>query len=144
MTQWQFTLAIALASAATGFLGSLTGLGGGFIVVPLLTLGFGVDLRYAIGASLVCIIATSTGAAARYVREGFSNIRIGMFLEVATSLGAVIGAWIAPALPSRVIGGFFGFVLLYAAWQTARSKRDAAFVSASDGLAARLKMDGSF
>ena len=105
MNHWELTLGIALASAATGFLGSLTGLGGGFIVVPVLTLGFGVDLRYAIGASLICIIATSTGAAARYVRDGFSNIRIGMFLEVATTTGALLGAWLAPAIPAAGIGG---------------------------------------
>jgi uncharacterized membrane protein YfcA len=144
MTTWAFTFAIALAGAAVGFLGSLTGLGGGFIVVPLLTLGFGVELRYAIGASLICIIATSTGAAARYVREGYSNIRIGMFLEVATSLGAVVGAWIAPLLPSKAIGGLFGVVLLYAAWQTARSTHDSACVGSSDALATRLGMQGSF
>src|SRR5215475_9041548 len=137
MTQWQFTLAIALAGAITGFLGSLTGLGGGFIVVPLLTLGFGVNLRYAIGASLICIIATSTGAAARYVREGFSNIRIGMFLEVAASLGAVAGAGIAPFLSSKAIGGLFGVVLLYAAWQTARCTHDSLYTGECDGLAAR-------
>lgn len=79
MNVLEFTIIIAACSLAAGFVGSLTGLGGGVIVVPLLTLGFGVDIRYAIGASLVSVIATSSGAAAAYVREGFSNIRIGMF-----------------------------------------------------------------
>jgi uncharacterized membrane protein YfcA len=76
-----------LGSSLAGFLGSLTGLGGGIVIVPLLTLVFGVDIRYAIGASLVSVIATSSGAAAAYVREGYSNIRIGMFLEIARDRG---------------------------------------------------------
>src|SRR5213595_2565203 len=78
-----------------GFLGALTGLGGGVILVPLLVLAFGVDLRYAVGASLISVIATSSGAAAAYVKEGYSNIRIGMFLEIATTLGALTGAFVA-------------------------------------------------
>ncbi len=90
----EFTALVGLGSLAAGFLGSLTGLGGGVVVVPLLTLVFGVDLRYAIGASLVSVIATSSGAAAAYVREGYSNIRVGMFLEIATTLGALAGAFL--------------------------------------------------
>ncbi|HTA87629.1 MAG TPA: TSUP family transporter, partial [Silvibacterium sp.] len=88
MTILTFTLAIFGTSILAGLLGALTGLGGGVVVVPVLALLFHVDLRYAIGASLVSVIATSSGAAASYVREGFSNIRIGMFLEIATTLGA--------------------------------------------------------
>src|SRR5207245_10936781 len=87
-----FTLLVWLVSLGAGFLGSLTGLGGGVVLVPLLTLVFKVDIRYAIGASLVSVIATSSGAAAAYVKEGFSNIRIGMFLEIATTGGALLGA----------------------------------------------------
>ena len=83
----EFTAVIALGSSLAGFLGSLTGLGGGIVIVPLLTLVFGVDIRYAIGASLVSVIATSSGAAAASVREGYSNIRIGMFLEIARDRG---------------------------------------------------------
>jgi uncharacterized protein len=145
MTTWEFTAAVAVAGAATGFIGSLTGLGGGFIVVPVLTLGFGVDLRHAIGASLICIIATSTGAAARYVRDGFSNIRIGMFLEVATTIGAVLGAWFAPLLPAAAINGLFGLVLLYAAWQALKQNRDDAAPSTSaDRIAQALHLDGAY
>src|SRR5262245_40939893 len=118
MTTIQLTAAIAAGSVLTGLLGALTGLGGGFIVVPVLTMAFGIDLRYAVGASLVCVIATSTGSAARYVREGFANIRIGMFLEVATSAGAVLGALAAPRVPAAWIGGLFGLLLLHAAWLT--------------------------
>ena len=84
-------------------LGSLTGLGGGVVLVPLLTIFFKVDLRYAIGASLVSVIATSSGAAAAYVKEGFSNIRIGMFLEIATTLGALLGAFLTAKVPTSAI-----------------------------------------
>jgi len=90
-----FTVLIWLGSIIAGFLGSLTGLGGGIVIIPLLTLVFGVDIRYAIGASLVSVIATSSGAAAAYVKEGFSNMRIGMFLEIATTIGALVGgSWL--------------------------------------------------
>jgi uncharacterized membrane protein YfcA len=82
-------------SLLAGFLGALTGLGGGVVIVPVLALFFKMDIRYAIGASLVSVIATSSGAAVAYVREGLSNIRIGMFLEVATTLGACYGAYLA-------------------------------------------------
>src|ERR1044071_5445091 len=86
---------MAVGSFAAGLLGALTGLGGGIVVVPMLTLLFHVDLRYAIGASLVSVIATSSGAAAAYVREGFTNIRVGILLEVATTTGALTGAALA-------------------------------------------------
>jgi uncharacterized protein len=144
MNTWQFTAGVAAASAATGFLGSLTGLGGGFIVVPLLTLGFGVDMRYAVGASLICIIATSTGAAARYVRQGFSNIRIGMFLELATTTGAVLGAWLAPSVPAAAIGGLFGALLLYAAWLTVRRAQERTPPGEPDRVAKYLGMEGTY
>ena len=76
---------VGAGASLAGFLGSLTGLGGGVVIVPLLTLVFGVDIRYAIGAALISVIATSCGAAAAYVREGYSNIRVEMlFLEIAT------------------------------------------------------------
>src|SRR5204863_5110634 len=85
MTILTFTALVSIGAVLAGLLGSLTGLGGGVVLVPLLTLLFKVDIRYAVGASLVSVIATSSGAAAAYVKEGFSNIRIGMFLEIAPS-----------------------------------------------------------
>src|SRR5215472_3072217 len=107
VTVLEFTLLVALVSAAAGFLGSLTGLGGGVVITPALTLLFGVDLRYAIGASLVSVIATSSGAASAYVREGFSNIRIGMFLEIATTLGALAGAFLATRIGTSALAVIF-------------------------------------
>src|SRR6516165_7329412 len=108
----EFTLLVLLGGFAAGFLGALTGLGGGVVIVPLLTLCFGIDIRYAIGASLVSVIATSSGAAAAYLKEGFSNMRIGMFLEIATTLGALVGAHLAGRISAEVIGIIFGMVLL--------------------------------
>jgi len=109
-----------------GFLGALTGLGGGVVIVPLLTLVFGVDIRYAIGASLVSVIATSCGAAAAYVKEGFSNIRLGMFLEMATTFGAVFGAALAARISTHSIAVIFGFVLVYSAFLSTRHRASAA------------------
>lgn len=144
MNALQLTAVIAFGSVLTGLLGALTGLGGGFIVVPVLTLVFGVDIRYAVGASLICVIATSSGSAARYVREGYSNIRIGMFLEVATSTGALLGAVIAPRVPASWIGAIFGLVLLQAAWLTIRRRSEALPAAAADPVSAYLEMDGSY
>ena len=110
------TMLVFAGSAVAGLLGALTGLGGGVVLVPLLTLGFHVDIRYAIGASLISVIATSSGSAAAYVREGYSNVRIGMFLEVATTLGALLGAFLAAKIPTRGLAVIFGAVLIYSAW----------------------------
>src|SRR6201993_3525400 len=115
-----FTAIIGLCSLGAGFLGALTGLGGGVVIVPLLALGLGVDIRYAIGASLVSVIATSSGAAAAYVKEGFSNIRIGMFLEMATTFGALVGAFLAVRVPTQAIAIIFGVVLLISAFLSGR------------------------
>jgi uncharacterized protein len=138
-----FTLLIAGGSFLAGLLGALTGLGGGVIVVPLLTLLFGVDIRYAIGASLVSVIATSSGAAAAYLREGYSNIRVGMFLEIATTLGAVGGAFLATRIPTKAIAIIFGLVLLYSAWTAIAKPPDV--TSQQTGRFARLlRLDGHY
>ena len=88
MNVLDFTLVVFAGSLFAGFLGSLTGLGGGVVIVPLLTVALGVDVHYAIGASLVSVIATSSGAAAAYLKEGFTNMRVGIFLEVGDHLGS--------------------------------------------------------
>jgi len=139
-----FTLLIWLGSILAGWLGALTGLGGGVVIVPLLVLVFGVDIRYAIGASLVSVIATSSGAAAAYVREGYSNIRIGMFLEIATTFGAMVGAFFAMRVATGAIGVVFGVVLLYSAFLSSRPRRDGPGGDRPDALAARLRMDSSY
>jgi uncharacterized membrane protein YfcA len=144
MDNFEFTAIVATFSILAGLLGALTGLGGGVIVVPLLTLGFGVDLRYAIGSALVSVIATSSGAAIAYVREGYSNIRVGMFLEVATTFGAVTGALIAANAPTRVIAIIFGIVMLISTYLSNRPHLTKAVNLPIDPLATRLKLDGSY
>ncbi|HEY1264058.1 MAG TPA: sulfite exporter TauE/SafE family protein [Terriglobales bacterium] len=140
----EFSALVGAGSLIAGFLGALTGLGGGVVLVPLLTIFFHVDIRYAIGASLVSVIATSSGAAAAYVKEGFSNIRIGMFLEIATTLGALLGAFLALKTPTAAIAIVFGVVLLYSAYLSARNQPVVPEDSQPDPLATRLGMNGSY
>jgi len=144
ITVLDFTLLVALGSFLAGLLGSLTGLGGGVVIVPLLTLLFHVDIRYAIGASLVSVIATSSGAAAAYLKEGYSNMRVGMFLEVATSIGALCGAFLATRIPTAVIAVIFGIVLIYSAWTTIKPDTDVSPNEPRDRLATFLKFDGAY
>jgi uncharacterized membrane protein YfcA len=139
-----FTFLIGIASALAGFLGSLTGLGGGVVVVPLLTLVFGVDIRYAIGASLVSVIATSSGAASAYVRDGFTNIRVGMFLEIATTLGAILGAYLIIYLSPSLIAVIFACVLVYSAYSSFREPEPASADDPPDEMALQLGMDGAY
>jgi uncharacterized membrane protein YfcA len=138
-----FSLLLSLGAFTAGLLGALTGLGGGVVIVPLLTLGFGIDFRYAVGASLVSVIATSSGAAAAYVREGFTNIRVGIFLEVATTIGALIGAYLAGLISPSILAIVFGLVLIYSAW-TSRRPRPEHGDDPPDPLAGRLRLDGTY
>ncbi len=108
----EFFLTLFMASIAAGALGSIVGIGGGLIVIPILTLFLGVDIHYAIGASIVSIIATSSGAAATYVKDRITNPRSGMFLETATTTGAIIGAAIAAYLSATVLEAIFGTILI--------------------------------
>ena len=143
MTVAEFTPIVLGAALIAGFLGSLTGLGGGVVVTPVLTLFLGVDLRYAMGASLVSVIATSSGAAAAYVRDGFSNIRIGMFLEIATTLGAIAGAYLATRISAGILSIIFGLILLQAAWQTSREHKASSRLVPPDPLGQKLKLNSS-
>jgi uncharacterized protein len=144
MNVLEFTFLVCIGSMLAGLLGSLTGLGGGVVLVPLLTIFFKVDLHYAIGASLVSVIATSSGAAAAYVKEGFSNIRIGMFLEIATTLGALLGAFLTAKVPTSAIAIIFGSVLMYSAYVSRRTRPRSLGDHPPDPLATRLHLNGSF
>lgn len=144
MNVLELSILIFTGALAAGLLGSLTGLGGGIIIVPLLTLVFKVDIRYAIGASLVSVIATSSGAAAAYVKEGFTNVRVGMLLEVATTVGALTGAFVAGLVSPRVIAIIFGLVLLQSAWQTTRQRVEHVAGGPPDRVARWLKLDSSY
>lgn len=140
-----FSLILFFGACIAGLIGSLTGLGGGVIVIALLTLGFGVDMRYAIGAALVTSIATSSGAAAAYIKEGITNVRIGMFLEIATTLGAVGGAIVAMYLDKVYIAIIFACVLIFSAVRSVNKKEENIDFSApGDPLGVKLKLNGSY
>jgi uncharacterized membrane protein YfcA len=147
MTPFLFTLVVFVVSLGAGLLGSLLGLGGGLILVPVLTLVLGVDIRYAAGASLVSVIATSSGAAAAYMRERLTNLRVAMFLELATTAGALTGASLAGVLTGRWLYVLFGAVLGYSGLVMLRKlggRSRAAPPAAPDALAERLGLHGSY
>lgn len=144
MNVLEFSLLLCVSSLAAGLVGALTGLGGGVILVPLLTILFKVDIRYAVGASLVSVIATSSGAAAAYVKEGFSNIRIGMFLEIATTLGALLGAGVATRVSTHAIAIVFGLALLFSAYFTRKPRSQADRDATPDRIATWLRLNGTF
>jgi uncharacterized membrane protein YfcA len=137
------TLIILVGSYFAGLLGSLTGLGGGVVIIPLLTLLLNVDIHYAIGASLVSVIATSSGSAAAYVKEGITNIRLGMFLEIATTAGAMVGALIAVYIPTHYIAILFGVILILSAIMSLKKKGEVINQEHS-ALAEKLKLNSTF
>jgi hypothetical protein len=139
-----FTTLVAIGSFSAGLLGSLTGLGGGIVIVPMLTLLFGVDLRYAIGASLVSVIATSSGAAAAYVKEGYTNVRVGMLLEIATTIGALGGAYLAGRIGTSVIAVIFALVLLYSAYRSTKPLAEHVSAENASPLANRLRLNSTY
>lgn len=144
MTILFFTLIVLLGAFVAGLLGSLTGLGGGVVIIPMLTLIFGVDIRYAIGASLISVIATSSGSAAAYVKEGISNIRIGMFLEIATTIGAVVGAIVAVYTPTQFIAVLFGIILLISAGISLQKHRERIVSIHNNKITDWLRLNGSY
>lgn len=140
-----FVLGVFAASVLAGLLGSLVGLGGGVLIVPLLTLAFGLDIRLAIGASIVSVIATSSGAAAAYVRDHLTNIRVGMMLELATSVGAVTGAFVAVYLNARLLFILFGVILLFSVLPTIKKLgEDIPLNVVPDKLSRRLKLASTY
>lgn len=144
VTPLEFTLLVFLVSIGAGLLGALLGLGGGLIVIPALTLLFGIDIRYAIGASIVSVIATSSGAAAAYVRERLTNLRVGMVLELATTAGALMGAWLAGRLGGPWLYLIFGLVLAYAAIMMLKRRVVVREISTPAPWADYLRLHGSY
>lgn len=145
MTVLTFVLLLAVIAVLAGLLGSLVGLGGGIIIVPVLTLIFHVDIRLAIGASIVAVIATSSGAAVAYVRERLTNLRAGMFLELGTTVGALSGAYLTTLLPSQSLYVLFGLVLAYSALMMHRHRRQTAVLTVShDRLANYFNLHGHY
>ncbi len=138
-------LLIFLGSIVAGTFGAILGLGGGAIVVPMLTMGFGVPIHYAVGASIISVIATSSGAAAAYVRDRITNIRVAMLMEVATTFGALLGATLISIIEARYLFALFGLVMVYSAIMMGRKRVSESIPpEASDALAIRLKLPSSF
>lgn len=144
MTVLTLTLLLLLGAFLAGLLGSMTGLGGGVIITPMLVLLFHVDLHYAIGTSLVAAIATSSGAAAAYVREGITNIRLGMFLEIGTTAGAVVGALLVMYVATHAIAIIFGCVLMFSALMSLRKRVEHIETAPKSKLAEQLKLNNSY
>ena len=139
-----FTGLVAIGAFSAGLLGALTGLGGGMVIVPMLTIVFHVDLRYAIGASLISVIATSSGAAAAYVKEGYTNVRVGMLLEIATTLGAIGGAYLAGRIGTGAIAVIFAVVLLYSAYRSTKPLAEHVSAEDDDPLSRRLRLASTY
>ncbi len=145
MTALAFFVVTLIGSVGAGVLGALLGLGGGIIVIPLLTLGLGINIHYAIGASIVSVIATSSGAAATYVRDRITNLRVGMFLEMGTTVGAISGAYLANVIPTRALYIIFGVVLAYSGVIMFRKRKTEVPVDVPDSqMATKLRMHSSY
>lgn len=137
---------LLVAAVVAGMLGSLVGLGGGVLVVPLLTLGFDVSIRHAVAASIICVIATSNGAGAALVRDGLTNVRIATVLQVATSVGAITGAIIAPHVGTKFLFLLFGCILIFsiAPMFGKRKQEDTLHNTESDTWALKLHLPGVY
>jgi len=130
----EVTLVLAAGGVAAGLFGALLGLGGGILIVPLLTLGFGLPVREAVGVSLVCVIVTSGAAAGVYLQRHVANLRLGMVLELFTAIGALAGGLGAFLLPEPVLAGLFALLLAYsAASMLRRGVGDSAEAPLADG-----------
>lgn len=144
MTIFLFSILLLGISILAGFLGALTGLGGGVVLIPALVLLFHVDIHYAIGASLISVITTSTGAAATYLREGYTNLRIGMFLEIGAVVGAFIGATLVGFVSSSFIAILFSIILFISAYLTVRRKEEKELSQASHPWAVELRLNSQY
>jgi len=143
LTLLTFSFLLVIISYIAGLLGALTGLGGGVVLIPALVLLFKVDIHYAMGASLISVMATSSGAAIAYLRKGFTNIRIGMFLETGAVVGALVGATCVTLISSHLIAILFGLVLFISAYLTLTRKEEKdAELTSSHPWSTYLKLDG--
>ena len=141
MTPLLTVMIVLFGGVAAGIIGSLTGLGGGLVIVPLLTLVLHLPLPEAVGVSLFGVIATSTGAAPRFIGTGYNNVRVGLFLQVAASSGALLGALISHRVPARLLFLVFGLVMLYSAVMSFMpTQHDAAGAPEDSALAKRFRL----
>lgn len=144
MNEIMFSLVVFIFSVFGGILGAMTGLGGAAVIIPVLVLLFHVNIHYAMGAALISVIATSSGAAAAYLREGYINIRIGMFLEVGAAIGALLGAYLLIFLPVTIVTFIFAVVLLFSAYFTIRRREEIDMPTVSHPWAQKYKLEGDY
>ena len=140
----EFSIILFGFSCLAGFIGALTGLGGGVIIIPALVILLNIDIHYAMGASLISVIATSSGTAVAYLREGYTNLRIGMFLETAAVVGAFFGALLVAAMSTSILAIIFGVVLIFSALLSWKQKEKHELIKTPDPLAKKLQLEGSY
>ncbi|WP_413626957.1 sulfite exporter TauE/SafE family protein [Fructilactobacillus vespulae] len=140
-------LIMLIVGIGVGILGSILGIGGGMIITPVLTLGFGLDIKYAIGASIIAVIATSSGATIAYLKDNVLNLRVAMFLEIATSIGAIAGALLTGVINPMFLYILFGFLLFISGVnmiKKLRGKQEQINATSSDKLAEKLNLNSSY
>ncbi|NDR60259.1 sulfite exporter TauE/SafE family protein [Fructilactobacillus sanfranciscensis] len=136
-----------IVGISVGVLGSILGIGGGMIITPVLTLGFGLDIKYAIGASIIAVIATSSGATIAYLKDNVLNLRVAMFLEIATSIGAIMGALLTGVIRPVFLYLLFGLLLFFSGANMVRKlwgKQVQTNADSDDSIAKKLKLNGSY
>ena len=144
MTILVFSGLLLVLSFFAGILGSITGLGGGAVLIPALVLLFHINIYYAMGASMIAVIATSSGATSVYLRHGFTNLRIGMLLEVGAVSGAILGALLVKYIPTSILAILLGSVLLISAYFVLKRHEDQDQALSSHPWAQALKLNGEF
>jgi uncharacterized membrane protein YfcA len=144
LTVITFSVLLLFFSFLAGLLGALTGLGGGVIIIPVLVLIFHLNIYYAMGASLISVLATSSGTAAAYLREGYTNLRIGMFLEISAVIGAFIGALLVGLISKTFLALLFSLILFISAYLTLKRREEEEQYSHSHPWAVALKLDGTY
>lgn len=145
MEHLEFSIILFFSSIVAGVLGALSGLGGGIIIVPLLVLYFKIDTLFAIGASLISVIATSLGASSTFLAKGYTNVRVGIFLSTATTIGAVIGAITATQISQSTIHLLFSVLLIYSTFSNYFTKEKAQPIDDKSTMLCKiLKLDGTY
>jgi uncharacterized protein len=144
LTILTFSILLLFISFIAGLLGSLTGLGGGVVIIPALVLLFHVNIHFAMGASLMSVIATSSGAAIAYLREGYTNLRIGIFLETAAVVGAFIGALLVAVISKLVLTLLFSGILFFSAYLTLKRREENETFLSSHPWAIALQLDSAY
>ena len=138
---------LLVTGLAAGILGAILGIGGGMIVTPVITMMMGIDIKYAIAASIIAVIATSSGATIAYLRDDLLNLRVAMFLEIATTVGAIVGAIAAGYVPGKFLYWLFGALLIFSTYNMVRKlmgKKDAIPAESDDKIADKLRLSGSY